>query len=88
MIERLVSTLRLLASTDVGRGSRPAEIAGDYSDALRLVIDCPQIHLATAQRAALERVEDALDRGEAASRVAELARTAIAALGNDEEQDR
>lgn len=78
MIERLLTTLRVLAASTDARPARAAALAGDYADALRLVIDCPQIRLEAEQQAALELVEDALDRGAARARVAELARQALA----------
>lgn len=83
MIERLATTLSLLADFGAGEEAvaRRSAIAGDYSDALRLVIDCPQIRLEPEQQAALERVEDALEREPVdADRVRELARAALVAL--------
>ena len=88
MIERLVTALQLLAASPGEHSARPPALAGDYADALRLVIDCPQIRLEPEQREALERVDDALDRGAPPARVAELARTAIALLGEAGDLDR
>ena len=81
MIERLVTTLRSLADSDGEQSQCVSVLAADYADALRLVIDCPQIRLEPEQREALERVDDALDRGADAARDAELARAAAAMLG-------
>lgn len=68
MIERLITTLRMLAApADVQRDRLPPlaphadELARDFEDAYRLVCDCPQVELTPAQRAALGRVEARLD---------------------------
>lgn len=87
MIERLLTSLDSLAALGDAPPGRWSSLAGDYSDALRLVIDCPQIRLEAEQREALERVEDALERSPVdAERVRELARVARAALGPREDQ--
>lgn len=87
MIERLVQSLQALAApADAQRARSPNstarthDLAADYADALRLVIDCPQIRLDPEQREALERVEDALERASGRARVADLARAALATL--------
>ena len=83
MIERLVTALRTLSASPGAErdASRAHDLSFDYADALRLVLDCPQIHLDPEQREALERVDDALERGDDEARVAALARTALALLG-------
>lgn len=68
MIERLVQSLRFLATSQAvepGRSPDAAErfraVALDYADALRLLIDCPQIQLEPGQRSMLEQLGDLLD---------------------------
>ncbi len=88
MIERLVEVLRALAGPGDVDPARAERLAGDFDDAARLVIDCPQIELTGAQRAALDRLAAHLDRapggGGAAGRddARRLAREALAALGD------
>ena len=68
MVERLILTLRALAAPAGEPERAPAgeptlsRLAPDYADAVLLVTDCPQIELGTVQRAALERVGEALER--------------------------
>lgn len=81
MIERLLTSLQQLAASAGEQPARVSALGADYADALRLVIDCPQIRLEPEQQAALERVEDALEREPVdADRVRELARAALVAL--------
>jgi hypothetical protein len=68
MIERLITTLQLLAApADRQRAHLPPhvphadELARDFEDAYRLVCDCPQIRLTPAQRDALDEVDARLD---------------------------
>ncbi len=68
MIERLVLALEALAASaevqlarDPRFAARADELALDYADALRLVTDCPQIHLDPEQRDALEHLDEHLD---------------------------
>jgi hypothetical protein len=68
MVERLILTLRALAAP-AGEHERTAggaptlsRLAPDYADAVLLVTDCPQIELGAVQRAALDRVGEALER--------------------------
>jgi hypothetical protein len=85
MIERLVLALCVLARADAAdvAGHALKRAAGDYADALRLTLDCPQLRLDGSDRAVLESVELELDRlerlpgGIAAARAAE--RAAVAA---------
>ncbi len=74
MIERLLDILETLAApAEVQLTRHRGEIVGtdalsrDYADALRLVIDCPQVELERFQRRALERVGEQLDAMSAAS---------------------
>lgn len=69
MIERLVDTLRALAAPAEEQLARfpdfvvkADELALDFDDALRLVMDCPQIRLEPEQEHALERLDDTLER--------------------------
>ena len=69
MIERLVYALETLAApADVQLARAPdfaarsGELALDFADALRLVTDCPQLHLTSAQRESLERLDTYLER--------------------------
>ncbi|HKO17127.1 MAG TPA: hypothetical protein VJU87_12870, partial [Gemmatimonadaceae bacterium] len=64
MIERLVLALRVLARAEAADISGVALVraAGDYADALRLTLDCPQLTLDGSDRVALEHVEQELDR--------------------------
>jgi hypothetical protein len=69
MIERLVDTLRALAAPAEEQLARypdfvvkADELALDFDDALRLVMDCPQIRLEAEQEHALERLDDTLER--------------------------
>jgi hypothetical protein len=73
MIERLLDTLETLAAPADVQLTRHRDailgsdaLARDYADALRLVIDCPQIQLEWVQRRTLERVEEQLDAMSAA----------------------
>lgn len=65
MIERLVVALRFFAegeaaaATDAGIVRRAA---GDYLDAYRLIMDCPQYQLGATARAALVDVEGVAER--------------------------
>lgn len=81
MVDRLILILRALAGQPDADGvaardgvADASRLAPDYADALLLVTDCPQIELRPAQRAALERVGETLERlaadtdGEHASR--------------------
>ena len=69
MIERLIHSLQALAAPAHVQLVRfpnflenADELARDYADALRLVADCPQLRLESAQRDALDRLDDHLDR--------------------------
>ena len=63
MIERLIVLLRSFAHGDVPDNvAEMRALALDYADALRLVCDCPQIHLDADQRDALERLDAELER--------------------------
>ena len=69
MIERLVESLEMLAApADVQLARAPdfaarsGELALDFADALRLVTDCPQLHLTSAQRESLEQLDAYLER--------------------------
>ena len=68
MIERLTHSLRTLARADVSAvsGRDLDRAAGDFADALRLTLDCPQIRLGASDRAALLALEAELDRLERA----------------------
>ncbi|HEX2165971.1 MAG TPA: hypothetical protein VHG09_01915 [Longimicrobiales bacterium] len=63
MVDRLITSLRALAACDRSQEqSRCAEVALDFSDALLLVSDCPQVELTPAQRGALQDLDDHLQR--------------------------
>jgi hypothetical protein len=106
MIERLVETLQALAApaeVQLARHpeivARSEELALDFADALRLVTDCPQIHLTRAQRESLEQLDAYLEqRGDGArdafwteqairtsAEWAEVRRLAASALGELDE---
>lgn len=67
MIERVVLALQALAAPPEARvkGGSVAEemdaLVLDFDDALRLMLDCPQIQLEPAQREALLRLEEHLE---------------------------
>jgi hypothetical protein len=68
MIERLVTTLEVLAAPADEQVARFPDVAGqmhaiglDYADALLLITDCQQVLLTPEQQAALERVDDLLE---------------------------
>src|SRR5690349_12065131 len=91
MIDRLLVNLRMLAAPgDEWFGVRPAEIALDFSDALRLVMDCPQVQLSAEQEGVLERLDEQLDAWTEGRHpgviereaVRRLAAAALDALGN------
>jgi hypothetical protein len=105
MVERLILTLRALAAPararERARAGEPAlsRLAPDYADAVLLVTDCPQIELGAMQRAALERVGEALERldgergdawmsaeDEEWEHVRALARQALRTLGESPDQ--
>ena len=83
MIERLVTTLRQLATMsaselDSGAGMH---LRGDCADAVRLELDCPQLSLTPEQRTTLSRLSDALEQSRASgSEVVAAVRAACAAL--------
>ena len=62
MVERLLHTLQILAGGSAERqGSPPDDVLLDCADAVRLVIDCPQIQLTAEQQALLEALDDELE---------------------------
>jgi hypothetical protein len=87
VIERLVTTLRELSALSVADvetvGGR--RLVGDCADALRLELDCPQQSLTKLQRAAMRRLSDLLEGGDAApSTITAAARDAYATVhGSD-----
>lgn len=91
VIERLVILLRRFAHRDVPDNvAEMRALALDYADALRLVCDCPQIHLDADQRDALERLDARLERLDARTandaehaEVRRLAREALARLDRE-----
>jgi hypothetical protein len=86
VIERLVTSLRILASASAAElaSDATARARGDCADALRLELDCPQQTLTPPQRAALTRLSDALDDGAAtASERQDAVRAAKRALALD-----
>jgi hypothetical protein len=103
MVERLILTLRALAASAGDPERSPAgepilsRLAPDYADAVLLVTDCPQIELGAVQRAALERVGEALERLDGArggtwitaterEHVRALARQALRTLGESSDR--
>jgi hypothetical protein len=76
MIERLARSLETLSAG----GVPSARASADFSDAYRLVVDCPQFELDPDARQALDTVEKALDRVAAGQSVGDLARLATRAL--------
>lgn len=100
MIERLVVSLRTLARADVSSlsGHELDRAAGDFADALRLTLDCPQLRLGAADRGALLALETELDRLERArggvgaataderTSLAARARNALALVAQDAER--
>ncbi len=88
MIERLLLTLRALAAGGGVSDARLQRLAGDYLDAYRLIVDCPQLELGSTARAAVEDVALVAERigqgaaTEATRRAgAAAARRALFALG-------
>jgi hypothetical protein len=84
VIDRLVSTLRALATLPVAAlaSAGSVRLRGDCADALRLELDCPQQALTPAQRAALSGLSDLLEGSEGApEEVRVAAERACVALG-------
>ncbi len=84
MIERLLSTLHLFADHRAG-----TKEAGDFLDAYRLIVDCPQYELGATARAALDEMREAAEvvaggSAGAAGDAEVAARRALAALGEGE----
>ena len=90
MVDRLLQTLRILAA---GRHEaalpRAHDVALDCADALRLVIDCPQIQLTEEQQVALEELGEQLERvtearnGTQWESIRRLAKMALSALSEN-----
>lgn len=93
MIERLLVALRYFADGHAERGEDAARrrAAGDFLDACRLIVDCPQYELGATARAALADLEALMERlevapdagasGRAAAEARTAARRALVALG-------
>ncbi|HLV27335.1 MAG TPA: hypothetical protein VKZ41_13590 [Gemmatimonadales bacterium] len=70
MIERVITTLQVLSTARAGdalHGSQQqsfhdwlVNVGQDYSDAYRLLADCPQVQLSTRQALALEKLDGLL----------------------------
>ena len=97
MIERLLVALRYFAETagddgDTDEGTA-RRAAGDFLDAYRLIVDCPQYDLGATARAALADVEALADRLErpqdpggrrrTIAKARAAARAALVALGTE-----
>ncbi len=88
MIERLLSTLRLFADQDRAHAMdtvAAGRAAGDFLDAYRLIVDCPQYELGATARAALDDMQEVAERLVVGSTERDAAgaaaRRALAALG-------
>jgi len=69
MIDRLITTLQALAAPPAVQCAQYPDlvtrrdgVALDFADALRLVLDCPQLELTAEQIAALEAVDAYLEQ--------------------------
>jgi uncharacterized protein len=67
VIDQLAKTLSVLAASPLGELAQPdaAALRSDCADAVRLELDCMQEEHTPSQRAALERLCDLLDEGDA-----------------------